>query len=400
MKVCILTTSFPLWRGDISGMFVLEQARHLMKQGASVSVIAPHHHGAPLKEDMKGIRVHRFRYFAPGKLQKLCYGSGMPNNVREFRLAKFQLPLLLLMFTLQALRHARGCDVIHAHWSVAGLAGFIAAKIWRKPIVLNIHQGTTREYTMVEKLLLEQVDYVVFNSSYTLSHVLKKAKPKALRIVPPGVDTQKFHPASGQNKRTDLIPEQASGHPIIFTLGRLVEWKGHKHLIDAIRLMNGEQKPHLIIGGQGTLRQELGNFVRDRGLEDRVTFLDHIPGDLITGYYSLADVYVQPSIVDKDGTTEGLGVTLLEAMACETPCIGSRVGGIPDIIKDGETGLLVEPGNPKHLAEKISLLLKDNDLHVRIGKAGRRFVEDNYSWEAKARELMEIYSGLVRKIPD
>lgn len=396
MKVCILTTSFPLGKGDISGMFVLEQARHLIKHGALISVVAPHHSGAPLYEDMNGIQVHRFRYFLPEKLQKLCYGSGIPSNIREFKWARLQFPFLVLMFILHAIRHARGFDVIHAHWSIAGIAGFIAARLLGKPIVLNIHQGTLRDFTKIERALLENVDYVVFNSSYTLSHAMKYAKPTAYAIVPPGVDTDKFQRRSLSKADIDTLPDGVLGKPILFTLGRLVEWKGHKYLIEAVRLVNEKYGVHLLIGGEGTLRQDLGNLVRDRGLESEVTFLGHIPGHLMNTYYSRADIYVQPSIIDKDGTTEGLGVTILEAMACETPCIGSRVGGIPDIIRDGENGFLVNPADPEQLAEKICLLLKDKDLRERIGREGRKFVEENYSWNAKASELMEIYDRLVQ----
>ena len=395
MKVCILTTSFPLGKGDISGMFVLEQARHLIKHGAEISVVSPHHFGSPLKEDMNGIQVHRFRYFLPEKFQKLCYGSGMPNNIREFPWTKLQLPLLVLLFTIQAIRHARGCDIIHAHWSIAGIAGFIAARILRKPIVLNIHQGTLRDFTKIEKVLLENVDYVVFNSSYTLSHVMRYVKPGAFRIVPPGVDTDKFQRRAVPQTDVNLTPIIVDKQ-ILFTLGRLVEWKGHRHLIEAVRLVNDKMNVHLLIGGEGTLREELESLVREKKLEGSVTFLDHIPGSLMNTYYSLADIYIQPSIIDKDGTTEGLGVTILEAMACETPCIGSNVGGIPDIINDGENGFLVHPADPEQLAEKIFILLKNKDLSVRMGKEGRRFVEENYSWTAKATELMAIYGQLVQ----
>jgi len=397
MKVCILTTSFPLGKGDISGMFVLEQARHLIKHGASISVVAPHHSGSPVYEDMKGIQVHRFRYFLPERLQKLCYGSGIPNNIREFRWTRMQLPILLLMFTIQAIRHARECDVIHAHWSIAGIAGLIAARIMGKPIVLNIHQGTLRDFTKIERVLLENVDYVVFNSSYTLSHVMKYARPRAFGIVPPGVDTDKFQSWSLLQTVSDILTAGIKGKQVLFTLGRLVEWKGHRHLIGAVRRVNDKMNVHLLIGGEGTLRQDLGKLVAEQGLENHVTFLDHIPGHLMNTYYSMADLYIQPSIIDKDGTTEGLGVTILEAMACETPCIGSRVGGIPDIIRDGENGFLVNPADPEQLAEKICCLLKDKDLRERMGRDGRKFVEENYSWNAKAGELMEIYGSLIEK---
>lgn len=377
-------------------MFVLEQARHLIKNGASVKVIAPHHSGSPVHEDMKSIEIHRFRYFLPEKLQRLCYGSGMPNNIREFPWTKFQLPLLVLLFAIQAIRYARGCDIIHAHWSIAGIAGFIAARLLGKPIVLNIHQGTLRDFTKIEKVLLENVDYVVFNSSYTLSHAMKYAKLGAFAIVPPGVDTDKFQRRSSSKTDIDTLPAGVTGKLILFTLGRLVEWKGHRYLIDAVRMVKDKLKVHLLIGGEGTLRHELNKLVREYDIEDSVTFLDHIPGNLMNTYYSLADIYVQPSIIDKDGTTEGLGVTILEAMACETPCIGSRVGGIPDIISDGENGFLVNPADSEQLAEKITLLLKDKDLREKIGRKGRKFVEENYSWSAKAGELMEFYGRLLQ----
>ena len=397
MKVCILTTSFPLAKGDISGMFVLEQARHLIKHGATTRVVVPHHVGALTHQNMQGIEIHRFRYFLPERLQKLCYGSGIPNNMREFKWARLQLPFLVLMFTIQAIRYARGCDVIHAHWSIAGIAGFIAARILGKPIILNIHQGTIRDFTKIERILLEKVDYVVFNSSYTLSHVKRYARLGMFRIVPPGVDTDRFR-HQPYHTDADILPKNVIvNRPAIFTLGRLVEWKGHKYLIEAIRLVNEKYKVHLLIGGEGTLRQELGSLVREKGIEDCVTFLGHIPGHLMNIYYSFADIYVQPSIIDKDGTTEGLGVTILEAMACETPCIGSNVGGIPDIIRDGENGFLVNPANPEQLAEKIIFLLNNEELRERMGKRGRTFVEENYSWYAKAGELIEIYGGLIQK---
>jgi glycosyltransferase involved in cell wall biosynthesis len=397
MKICILTTSFPLRKGDLSGIFMLEQGRHLMSRGISVRVVAPHHPGAPYNEIMDGIQVHRFRYFLPERLQRLCYGSGMPHNVKESVWAKIQLPFLLLTFTLQALWHARDCDVIHAHWSPAGLAGLIAARILGKPIVLTMHHGTTRHLTGIEKVILERVDYVLCNSAFTFSHVMKAARPRAIKVIPPGVDMDIFKPQGEDSKNSSLPTQVPAGHPIVYTLGRLIELKGHRYLIEAFRLLPEDLRPHLIIGGEGALREELEGLVRINGLWDRVTFLGHIPNHLTPLYYSLADIYVQPSIVDQEGNTEGLGVTLLEAMACETPCVGSRTGGIPDIIMDGDNGFLVDPANAEHLADKISVLLRDKDLLIRMGKQGRRFVEDRYSWTAKARELEEIYTDSIQQ---
>jgi glycosyltransferase involved in cell wall biosynthesis len=88
-------------------------------------------------------------------------------------------------------------------------------------------------------------------------------------------------------------------------------------------------------------------------------------------------------------------MTPMEALACEIPCVASKVGGIPDVIKDGINGYLVEPANPEALANRISILLRDKDLRMRMGKQGRSFVVDNFSWEAKAREIIEIYYSLI-----
>lgn len=396
MKVCILTTSFPLTKGDLSGIFMLEQGRHLINQGVEVSVVAPHHPGAPYDELMDGIRVHRFRYFLPEGLQKLCYGSGMPHNLKESNWARIQLPFLLIIFILQSIWHARNCDIIHAHWSPAGLAGLIASRLLGKPIVLTMHHGTTRPLNRIEKLILEHVDYVFCNSAFTLSHVLKTAQPKVTKVIPPGVDTQIFQPKSERSKNISLLPHIPIERPIILTIGRLIEWKGHKYLIEALRMLDEDPMPHLLIGGEGALSKELEHQVEQTGLSGRVTFLGHIPNHLTPLYYSFADIYVQPSIVDSDGNTEGLGVTLLEAMACETPCVGSKTGGIPDIIIDGQNGFLIEPADPVQLVDKISILLRDKDLRIKMGKQGRRFVEDNYSWDAKAKNLLKIYHSLIQ----
>ena len=395
MKVCILTTSFPLRRGDLSGLFIFDQGRYLIRQGIEVVVIAPHHAGVPKRESVEGMVVRRVRYFLPAALQKLCYGSGIPHNLKHGFLPKIQLPFLLCSFLLQTMRYAGNCDVIHAHWSLAGLAGLVASRMSGKPIVLTMHHGSTGPLTKIEKFLLEQVDSLLCNSRFTLAHVLKTARPKKTKVIPPGVDIHIFQPKPENGKKDLLLRNLPKDCLLVLTIGRLIELKGHRYLLEAFRHLPEDMHAHLLVGGDGPLRKTLENQVWQSGLSNRVTLIGQVPNDLIPLYCSLADIYVQPSIIDQEGNTEGLGVTLLEAMACETPCIGARTGGIPDIIQDGRNGYLVEPGSSPQLAEKISLLLKDGDLRVRMGTEGRRFVEENYSWDAKAKELVEIYAGLI-----
>jgi len=395
MNVSILTTSFPLHKGDIAGTFVLEQARHLMKQGINVQVIAPHNALAPRNEVMDGIPVQRFRYLYPEYLQTLCYRNGIPENMKKSIWAKAQLPALTLSFIFQAIRYGRHSDIIHAHWPIAGLAGLVARKLRSIPFVMNLHHGNARSMSKIEKIIIEQADYLICNSTFTLENVLQTLTPRAYRVIPPGIHIDRFKPLTKESCRENLqhlIPPDRS---LIFSLGRLIEWKGHRYLIDALGLMKPELNIHLTIGGEGYLRKKLETYAHSKGLSERVTFLGAVPYHLTPVWYSAADVYVQPSIIDSGGNTEGLGMTPMEALACETPCVGTRVGGIPDVIKDGESGFLVNPEDPAALADRITTLLQNKDLIKKMGRRGRQIVRENFSWEAKARELGVVYQSLM-----
>jgi glycosyltransferase involved in cell wall biosynthesis len=395
LKICMPTTSFPLTQGDPSGSFIFEQARHLVNLGIEVDILAPHNFGVLKKEDMDGVSIHRFRYVLPEGLQTLCYRSGIPENMKGNTWAKLQLPFLTSSFILQTIIHGMSCQVIHAHWTIAGLAGLIAGRLLHKPVVMTLHHGTTKPIGKIERFVIEQVDYIVFNSTFTLSTTLKTAKPRAYKIIPPGTDVDRFKPRPKGQNRADLIPAIPPDRPIIFSMGRLIELKGHKYLIEALTLLNEEPKPYLLIGGDGYLRDELKEYARARGVAERVIFLGSIPHELTPNWYSAVDVYVQPSIIDKEGNTEGLGMTPMEALSCEIPCVCSKVGGIPDLIVDGVNGYLVEPANAQALADKISILLKDKVLRMEMGKKGRSFIVDNFSWEAKAKELVEVYRSVI-----
>ena len=178
MRVCILTTSFPLHKGITIGTHVFEQARHLVKLGVHVDVLAPHHKGAPWHENVNGISVYRFRYMWPEHWQTLCYGAGIPNNVRKSIWAKLQLPFLILMLFFYTLRVARRGDIIHAHWSLSGLSGTIAGKLLGKPVVVMLHHGKASVRSdLAIKFVAKTANYILCNSHYTLSKLLQAEKP-------------------------------------------------------------------------------------------------------------------------------------------------------------------------------------------------------------------------------
>jgi glycosyltransferase involved in cell wall biosynthesis len=396
MRVCVLTTSFPLYRGITIGAHVLQQVRCLKELGVEVDVIAPHHPGAPRRELLNGISIYRFRYMFPQRWQTLCYGAGIPANLQKSFWAKAQLPFLLLMLLINTLIIARRSDIIHAHWSLSGLAGTIAGKLLHKPVVVMLHHGRAsmrRDFAI--KFVAKTANCILCNSQYTLSKLLQREKPKSAKVVSPGVDVERFHPQVDKKPFFSRERKIPSNRPLVLSLGRLIEWKGFQYLIDAMGMIESDPLPYLLIGGRGPLRNKLERQVRQKNLEDRIRIVDHIPFEFIHHYYRAADVFVLPSIIDKEGNTEGLGVVLLEALACGIPCIASRVGGITDIVQDGKNGFLVEPEDPAALAGKIAVLIEDDRLRKKMSEYGRRFVVNNFSWKAKAQEMYRIYQKLI-----
>lgn len=378
----MLTTSFPLYKGHTAGIFVFEQARHLCRAGQEVTVLAPAGKRGCARETMAGIFVRRFRYFRPAACQRLCYGEGIPENIKKYPAVRFLMPFLVLMFCWYTLRLARSHDVIYAHWTLAGLAGVLAGKLLRKPVVVVIHHGQERyETNRLEKYVIEHADMVVCNSTYTRNRVKQYFRARDCVVIPPGVDTDSFHPekidSDNEFFHSLRIPPAV---PVIFGLGRHIAWKGFAFLIEAAARLD-EQLPFvLVIGGQGPESDFLQHQARQMGIGDKVLFPGRIPNEQTPWLYNRAAVFVQPSIVDAAGNTEGLGVVLMEAMACGTPCVASAVGGIPDLVTDGYNGFLVPSEDPAKLAARISELLSNRELNRQLGENARQFILENYAW--------------------
>ncbi len=210
-----------------------------------------------------------------------------------------------------------------------------------------------------------------------------------IAIVPMGVSPCFFrevrrHDAEG-------IGSASSQKRIVYA-GRLIELKGVNYLVQALPgVLNNFPEAELIIVGSGPMKDDLVELSNRLNLGNKVVCIDKVPQEKLLEIYSSASLFVLPSIVNKKGETEGLGMVLLEAMACGLPVIGSNVGGIPDVIKDGETGLLARQKAPESLTEKITLVFSDTYLRQRLVENGYRFVKENFSWDVIAEKFIGIY---------
>jgi glycosyltransferase involved in cell wall biosynthesis len=335
VKVVVLTTSYPRSPGDAAGRFVADAVDRLRARGVEVEVVSP----------------TSFRYFG------IAYGAGVTGNLRRRPWLALALPLLLVSFARAARRAARDADVVHAHWLPAG---FVALATHR-PVVLTVH-GTDLELARragpLARAILRRMR-VVLAVSRALADEARRLGARDVRVVPNGVEL----PAE--------VAAEAEPPQILFA-GRLSREKGILELVEAAR---GHR---LVVAGDGPLR---AHVPQARGW---------LPRDELERLYAAAAVVACPS------HREGFGVACAEAMAHGRAVIASDVGGLRDLVVDGETGLLVPPRDIPALRAALERLLGDSELRRRLGARARERVRSYCSWEAVTDAAVAAYADASR----
>jgi D-inositol-3-phosphate glycosyltransferase len=181
-----------------------------------------------------------------------------------------------------------------------------------------------------------------------------------------------------------------AGTPLLLFAGRLVTFKGIDHLLDALVLLKDRPQPHLLLIGDGPHQASLERRAAALGLSDRVTFAGPQPHAALPRYYAIADAFVVPSIAH-----ETFSIASCEAMSCQRPVIGTRVGGLPEVVRDGETGYLVPPGDAAALAERIDALLDDPTRRARMGAAGRAWTLEMFTWDRVIARMLACYAQVL-----
>lgn len=402
-KVLVVASTFPRWQHDTTPGFVFDLTNLLAKK-FSMRVLVPHYHKAKKYEKIGNVVISRFQYFYPAKYQRLCYNGGILPNIKKSFLAKIQVPFFLLseFFHIKKILKKEKISTIHAHWILPqGFLGVVFKKIYKIPLIITVHAGdifplNNRFLKKIAKFSLDNCDYCTVNSTATKKAVLEISnRIRDIRIIPMGVDLRLFNP----NKKNKSIKNKLKiKKQVLLTVGRLAEKKGFKYLIKAMpAVLKKFPEAKLIIVGSGPEKEDLIKLSNELKINKNIIFTGELQNKILPEYYATADVFILPSIITKTGDTEGLGVVLLEAIASGTAVIGSGVGGIPDIIKNGKTGLLVKQKNPGELAKAIIKLLSDNNLRKRLIKNGQRHIVEGYSWDKVSRKFYEIYNKLVLK---
>ncbi|MDD2465954.1 MAG: glycosyltransferase [Desulfobulbus sp.] len=401
-KLLVVTSTFPRWLNDTDPPFVYELSRRLTDT-FDVTVHTPHYPGSKTDEQMGGMHIHRFRYFfAP--YERLAGGQGIVPKMRRSKLYSLLLPFFLFFqfFSLILLVGKLHPDLIHAHWLIPqGFWAVIAKRLFKVPVVITAHGADvfslrTPAVIKAKKWIVKNADRIVTVSS-ALADVLRadiqsQRQPDTISM---GVDASIFSP----DKKSEAIRRKygINGLFLLF-VGRLTEKKGARYLIDAMSIVCKDfPDAKLLVIGHGELEQKLRQQVKLLGLDDIVLFAGGLTNTQLPAYYASADLFIGPSVQVKDGDTEGFGLTFVEAAMSGCLVIGTRVGGIEDIIEDGKTGFLVPPGNALFLAEKIMFLLENLEVYRGNVEQTRRQFAAKYNWDIIAGKYCHICLRCLHK---
>jgi glycosyltransferase involved in cell wall biosynthesis len=395
--VVMVTTSYPRFPGDSVGTFMEPIAKRVAARGHEVHIVAPWHPRITRGTVEDGVYFHFFKYAPVAPLNVFGYAAGLRADVRLRATAWMAAPLALAAGWFKAMRVAQKCraTVMHGHWVVPG--GVIAAAARPSlPLVVSLHGSDvfvaerTRPARFAAARVFGRAGFVTACSiDLATRAVALGAAPDRLEVVPYGVDTARFRPASGGRARLAAGAGIDPSAPLLFTAGRLVRKKGFEYLIDAMPQL--DPRVQLVIAGGGDLDGELRARAAAAGLANRVHFLGDVSQDAVAAWLAAADVAVVPSVRDDSGNVDGLPNTVLEALASGTPVVATAAGGIASVVDDGESGVIVAERDPAALARAIAAILADRQRAAVLGAAARARVTARFGWDAAAARFEAAY---------
>jgi glycosyltransferase involved in cell wall biosynthesis len=389
VNVLFLTHAFPRATGDAAGSFILRLATALAAKGVTATVLAPHAAGLPEHETLHGIAVRRFRY-APERYETLAYTGTMAEQVRASWTARGALAGLLAaaLYDVDRERRTLRPALLHAHWWFP--SGLVAAAVsaWgRLPLVTTLHgsdvrlMSNARGARPIFARVARRSSRMTAVSSWLASqaHAFAPEAPAPI-VAPMPVDVDLFTPGG------------ARADDCLLFVGRLAAQKGPGLLLRALAALPAHVTLDVVGDGPdaATLRAQASAL----GVGERVRWHPAVPQPGLVPFYRAATTLVVPSV------GEGLGLVAVEAHLCETPVVAFDSGGLPDVVADGETGVLAARVDETALAAAVQRVLERPDRGAALGKEGRARALRRFAPQAVAERYADIYQDAISHFHD
>jgi len=400
MKICFVG-SLPKPYGGVAS-----HSYHLTKELAGLGV----------KVDFVDTRLAKEKMVPPGVRHLLIADLGLYSTLRQIsklpRLAGSWIPIIrywkclrprdfvkvvyIILKILDSFR-PESVDLFHAqHANERALATWVVAKRFKKPLVITAHCGEFTEdffwsrCSRLVKHMTTAAARVISVSKYTQKCMIVRGCKGHVSIIPNGVDTHFFRPGLEVSELRRKYRLEKPTRVALF-VGDIHRRKGPDVFLKAVPFVLEKNFKAIIVGSKGGQQESLRQLIRELSISDRVLMIEEVEHELLPQFYNLADIFVFPTVMK----TEGFGIVALESMACGTPVIASRIGGIPEVVREDQTGFLFEPGNFQELSEKINVLLADDAMRANLGRAGRELVESEYTWTVVAQKTLDIYRAAI-----
>lgn len=385
----MVTSTYARADDDPQVPWMRELVERIKPDCESIHIMAPTYKSLSHHE-IDGVPVLRFRYATTEK-ETMTHDEGAPNKVRSLSYKLLAIPYILSGFFAVFYWCIKfKITHLHVHWSFPhGLWAILPKYLLGVKVVFMNHGAElaiarrSKPVRFVMKYLMKVADVCVANSSHTAAETLK-VSGKSSEIIPYG--------ASIKIKTNDEPSLRTP--PLLLFCGRLVQRKGIDVLLHALPEVLKTHPVQVVITGEGDRKNEWMQLSGSLNLSDTVNFAGFVSDEELQDLYASCTMYVHPAIFDDNGDTEGLGVVLIEALSYQKPVIASGVGGIVDVIKHDETGILVPEKDPIALSDAIKALLDNPEKQQALGTNGFAHVQEFFNWDRVAKQTMDLYKGL------
>ena len=408
MKVCLLTHAYPRFSDDITAPFVEFTAETLQKQGIDVTVLTPDTPKFARTLADHSVNLQTYRYFFPRRLQLLGYANTLVNYCQMKKYVYLLAPFMFLfgIFQLFRLHRKHRFDLIHTFWLLPnGFIGAVVSKFCKVPLMIALRGSdifiskqnpvfrAVARWTLKQAAMVTSVTPTFFPDLEDFGVPAEKR-----RLIPNGSHPLLFpKPPDSQLATLHQRLSITDDNLIIFALGRIVLKKGFDFLIQALPLVK-EKVPNvtLIIGGDGTDLDRLKQLAKELRVSENIRFPGPIDRSEVPAYFHLCDIFTLPAVFDPQGNVDGCPNVILEAMACGKPVVASGISGIPVVVRDEETGILVEEKNVSQLTEALVRLLTDKPKRQQLGCAGQQRILNELTWDQVIKQIKGVYQDSVK----